>query len=476
MGVNYLNRDHLDLSVNEIAELDPKEQKDVYNFYLERVKKHNSTLNAFITINDKNEEFGIPIAIKDNINVKGMKTTCASKILEGYYSPYDATVIKKLRNHNFAILGKTNLDEFAMGSSTEFSIFGPAKNPWDKERMTGGSSGGSAAAVASGIAPFALGSDTGGSVRQPASLCGVVGFKPTYGLVSRYGLVAFSSSMDQIGPITRSAEDAYEIFKLISGKDLLDSTTVKSKKRYMDSIDGLDISNCSFCIPEEFMNASNLEDNVKTDFLEMVEMLKNKGAKVEFVSIPLIDYVVAAYYLIAPGEASSNLSRYDGIKYGSRHSGEDVNEIINESRDKGFGSEVKRRILLGTFTLSAGYYEAYYNRALKVRRKLTQEIINILEEYDYILNPTSPVVAPKLGEIHDPLTYYLMDLYTITANLTGSPAISIPITNKSKLPVGLHIMGKRFSDVSLLKVAKALEKISPAYSNGKCLLKGEWSE
>ncbi|MEA2065703.1 MAG: amidase family protein, partial [Thermotogota bacterium] len=224
------------------------------------------------------------------------------------------------------------------------------------------------------------------------------------------------------------------------------------------------------------MNAPNLEDDVKEDFLEMVENLKNKGANVEFVSIPLIDYVVAIYYLIAPGEASSNLSRYDGIKYGNRQSGEDVSEIINQSRDKGFGSEVKRRILLGTFTLSAGYYEAYYNRALKVRRKLTQEITNILGKYDYIINPTSPVVAPKLGVIHNPLTYYLMDLYTITANLTGSPAISIPITNKSNLPVGLHIMGKRFSDIPLLKVARALEQISPAYNNGRCSLKGEWSE
>jgi aspartyl-tRNA(Asn)/glutamyl-tRNA(Gln) amidotransferase subunit A len=476
MEVSHLNRDYINLGVKEIRKLGPKEQKDVYNFYLKRIKEHNSTLNAFVSVNEDTEKFGIPVAIKDNINVKGMKTTCASKILEGYYSPYDATVVKKLRKHDFTILGKTNLDEFAMGSSTEFSVFGPTKNPWDIERMTGGSSGGSAAAVASGMAPFALGSDTGGSVRQPASLCGVVGFKPTYGLVSRYGLVAFSSSMDQIGPITRSVDDAFEIFKLISGKDLLDSTTVDIDRGYPESFDGLELSDYSFCIPEEFMNAPHLEDDVKKDFLEMVENLKNRGANVEFVSIPLIDYVVATYYLIAPGEASSNLSRYDGIKYGNRHSGEDVSEIINKSRDKGFGSEVKRRILLGTFTLSAGYYEAYYNRALKVRRKLTQEITNILEKYDYIINPTSPVVAPKLGEIHDPLTYYLMDLYTITANLTGSPAISIPITNKSSLPVGLHIMGKRFSDVSLLKVARVFEKISPAYNNGRCSLKGEWSE
>lgn len=471
-----MNRDYINLGVKEISELDPKEQKGVYNFYLKRIKEYNSKLNCFVSVNEDTDNFGIPVAVKDNINVKGMKTTCASKILKGYYSPYDATVVKKLRKHNFAILGKTNLDEFAMGSSTEFSVFGPTKNPWDIERMTGGSSGGSAAAVASGMAPFALGSDTGGSVRQPASLCGVVGFKPTYGLVSRYGLVAFSSSMDQIGPITRSVDDAFEIFRLISGKDLLDSTTVKIDRGYPELIDGLDLGDYSFCVPEEFMNAPHLEDGIKKDFLEIVENLKNKGASVEFVSIPLIDYVVATYYLIAPGEASSNLSRYDGIKYGNRHRGKDVSEIINVSRDKGFGSEVKRRILLGTFTLSAGYYEAYYNRALKVRRKLTQEIANILEKYDYIINPTSPVVAPKLGEIRDPLTYYLMDLYTITANLTGSPAISIPITNKSRLPVGLHIMGKRFTDISLLKVARAFEKISPAYNNGKCSLKGEWSE
>ncbi|MFO7880944.1 MAG: Asp-tRNA(Asn)/Glu-tRNA(Gln) amidotransferase subunit GatA [Kosmotogaceae bacterium] len=471
-----LNPDYLNLGVNELKSLNSKEQKDIYSYYLEKIKDHNKTLNAFITVNESTEVYGLPIAIKDNINIKGIKTTCASKILENYHSPYDATVIRKLRNNNFVFLGKTNLDEFAMGSSTEFSIFGSTKNPWDKERIAGGSSGGSAAAVAAGLSPFALGSDTGGSVRQPASLCGVVGFKPTYGLVSRYGLVAFSSSLDQIGPITRSVDDAFEIFKVISGKDSYDATTTKSFSEYPDTIDEQDISNYSFCVPKEFMSASNLEDEVKTDFLEMIEILKKKGARVEFVSIPLIKYVVAAYYLIAPGEASSNLSRYDGIKYGKRQPGKDFQEIINESRDKGFGPEVKRRILLGTFTLSAGYYEAYYNRALKVRRKLSEKITSILKEYDFILNPTSPVVAPKLGEIQEPLTYYLMDLFTIPANLTGAPAISIPVTNRSKLPVGLHLMGKRFSDVSLLSAAKALEKLSPAYNNGKCKLKGEWSE
>lgn len=476
MEVISLNPDYLDLGVSEIKALNSREQRDIYKYYLKRIKEYNKKLNAFITVNEDTENFGIPIAIKDNINVKGMKTTCASRILENYYSPYNATVIKKLRENSFAFLGKTNLDEFAMGSSTEFSIFNSTKNPWDIERIAGGSSGGSAVAVAGGLSPFALGSDTGGSVRQPASLCGVVGFKPTYGLVSRYGLVAFSSSLDQIGPITRSVEDAFELFKLISGNDSFDATTVKSDTEYPDSIDECDISKYKFCVPEEFMSASNLEDRVKEDFLDMVEVVREKGAKVEFVSIPLINYVVSAYYLIAPGEASSNLSRYDGIKYGRRHPGKDFRKIINESRDKGFGPEVKRRILLGTFTLSAGYYEAYYNRALKVRRKFSKEIKQIFKDYDFILNPSSPAVAPKIGEIQEPLTYYLMDLFTIPANLTGTPAISIPITRNSKLPVGLHLMGKRFSDVPLLKTAKAIEDISPAYDNGKCKLKGEWSE
>ena len=441
---------------------------------VEEIEKMEPVLKSFITV-CKDHEFhsgefaGIPIAVKDNITTKGVKTTCASKILENYVPPYNATVVEKLLLRGFTVVGKTNLDEFAMGSSTERSAFFPTRNPWDPTRVPGGSSGGSAAAVASGEVVAALGSDTGGSVRQPASLCGVVGFKPTYGLVSRYGLIAFASSLDQIGPITKSVRDAAILMSVISGKDAMDSTTVDKNIDFLKDIEN-GISGMKFAVPKEVYDYEQLDSGVAALFDEALKLAEKLGAKIRKVRIPSMKYAVAVYYVVAPAEASSNLARYDGVKYGLRVEEKGLKDMYKRTRREGFGEEVRRRIMLGTFTLSAAYYEAYFNKAQKVRRVLSSELDSVLTENDAILTPTSPITAFKLGEVKDPLTYYLMDIFTAPANLAGLPAISVPYGFSNDLPVGLQIMSRRFHDAKVLRIARSFEKNSPYNSNGRIRL------
>ena len=441
---------------------------------VKEIEKMEPVLKSFITV-CKDHEFhsgefaGIPIAVKDNITTKGVKTTCASKILENYVPPYNATVVEKLLLRGFTVVGKTNLDEFAMGSSTERSAFFPTRNPWDPTRVPGGSSGGSAAAVASGEVVAALGSDTGGSVRQPASLCGVVGFKPTYGLVSRYGLIAFASSLDQIGPITKSVRDAAILMSVISGKDAMDSTTVDKNIDFLKDIEN-GISGMKFAVPKEVYDYEQLDSGVAVLFDEALKLAEKLGAKIRKVRIPSMKYAVAVYYVVAPAEASSNLARYDGVKYGLRVEERGLKDMYKRTRRKGFGEEVRRRIMLGTFTLSAAYYEAYFNKAQKVRRVLSSELDSVLTENDAILTPTSPTTAFKLGEVKDPLTYYLMDIFTAPANLAGLPAVSVPYGFSNNLPVGLQIMSRRFHDAKVLRIARSFEKNSPYNSNGRIRL------
>lgn len=401
---------------------------------------------------------GVPVAVKDNICIKGMRTTCASKILENFVSPYDATVVEKLKAADAVFLGKTNLDEFAMGSSTENSYFGPTRNPHDPERVPGGSSGGSAAALAAGEAVLALGSDTGGSIRQPASFCGVVGLKPTYGRVSRYGLVAFASSLDQIGPMAKNVKDTALLLNVISGYDPKDSTSAPVEvpdftKALDEGIEGIRIG-----LPREYF-AEGLEDEVREKVLEAVDILEGEGAEVVEVSLPHTKYAIATYYIVAPAEASSNLARYDGVKYGFRADGRDLYEMYCNTRSQGFGEEVKRRIMLGTYTLSAGYYEAYYLKALKVRTLIKQDFEEVFETCDLLATPTSPTVAFRLGEkVADPLTMYLSDVYTVSVNLAGLPGISVPCGSSDGLPVGLQLIGRPFDEETLLRVAYVVER------------------
>ena len=398
---------------------------------------------------------GIPIAIKDNINLKNHETTCSSKILSNYVSPYDATVITKLRNSGVVFTGKTNLDEFAMGSSTENSAFGPTKNPWNPEHVPGGSSGGSAAVVSVGSALASLGSDTGGSIRQPASFCGVVGFKPTYGTVSRYGLVAFASSLDQIGPITNSVEDAKIIFNSIKGHDPLDATSIQDT-----SIEIPEDKTAKVGVIKELME-DGISDESKNEVEKTIKLLEEQGNKVVEVSLPLTKMALSIYYLIAPAECSANLSRLDGVRYGSRESGETSYEMIENTRAEGFGEEVKKRILLGTYALSAGYYDAYYGQALKARSLITKDFDNIFQEVDYLISPTTPTPAFKFGEkTENPLEMYMSDLCTIPANLAGLPAISIPTgLSNQNMPLSIQLMSPARTDSSLLKFSEKLEKL-----------------
>ena len=404
---------------------------------------------------------GIPIAIKDNICTDGVLTTCASKMLEDFVPPYDATVIKNILKEDAIIIGKTNMDEFAMGSSTENSAFKTTKNPWDLERVPGGSSGGSAAAVAAGLAPIALGSDTGGSIRQPASFCGVVGFKPTYGLVSRFGLIAFGSSLDQIGPFSKSVKDAALTLEVIQGADDFDCTTYKDSitEDYLSTIeDG--IKGMKIGVPKEFFQ-SGLDEEVKNAVLSAIEDLKELGATVEEISLPITEVGLPAYYIISSAEASSNLARFDGIRYGYRTKEfNDVDELMLKSRSEAFGSEVKRRIMLGTYALSSGYYDAYYNKAQKLKKKLKEEFKKTFSEYDLILSPTSPTPAFKVGEkSSDPLSMYLGDIYTININIAGIPAISLPYSfTEAGLPIGIQLLGPHFGEEKIFKAAYALEQ------------------
>ena len=401
---------------------------------------------------------GIPVAIKDVMCTKDVRTTCASKILENYVPVYTATAVQKLLDEGAVVVGKTNMDEFAMGSSNENSGFYPVRNPWDLERVPGGSSGGSAAAVAAGEAIYALGSDTGGSIRQPASLCGIVGLKPTYGLVSRYGLVAFASSLDQIGPFAKTVEDCAMVLQAIVGHDPMDSTSLDYEPPNYASALERSIEGLKFGVPKEFME-EGIEPGVKKRFEEAVELFCKLGAEVDETTLPHVEYALSAYYIIAPAEASSNLARFDGVRYGLRVEGEDMLDTYMKTRAAGFGEEVKRRIMLGTYALSAGYYEAYYGQAQKVRTLVVRDFAAAFEKFDAIISPTSPTVAFKLGEkIADPLAMYLSDIFTIPVNLAGLPGISVPCGLADGMPVGLQIVGPAFGEEMILRIARAFER------------------
>jgi len=404
---------------------------------------------------------GIPVAVKDIICTKGVKTTCGSRMLESFVPPYDATVIEKLKAADAVLIGKTNMDEFGMGSSTETSHFGPTRNPRDPSRVPGGSSGGSAASLASDEAILALGSDTGGSIRQPASFCGVVGLKPTYGRVSRFGLVAYASSLDQIGPMAKNVRDCALLMGVLAGYDPKDSTSVEAK--VPDYTAALDQGNAGMRIglPKECYS-EGLDEAVKSAVLGAVERLKASGAEVSEVSLPHTEVAIATYYILAMAEASANLARYDGVRYGFRAEGtKDLFDMYCRTRSEGFGDEVKRRIMLGTYTLSAGYYDAYYRKAQKVRTLIVRDFEQALERCDVLITPTSPTVAFKLGEkLDDPLQMYLSDIYTISANLAGLPALSVPCGVSSEgLPIGLQIFGRPFEEGTVLKAAYSVERV-----------------
>lgn len=402
---------------------------------------------------------GIPGAIKDNICTKGVKTTCASKILENFVPPYNATVIDKLINANYSLLGKVNMDEFAMGGSTENSAYNVTRNPWDNERVPGGSSGGAAASVAAGSAVWALGSDTGGSIRQPASFCGVVGLKPTYGRVSRYGLVAYASSLDQIGPITRDVTDAANVLNVIAGNDEMDSTS--SKKTVPDYTKSLvkDVKGLKIGLPKEYF-ADGMDKEVEKSVRDAIASYKEMGAEIVDISLPHTKYAISSYYLIAPAEAATNLQRYDGVSYGARVAGVDIVDLMTNTRTEKFGKEVKRRIMIGNYALSAGYYDAYYLKALKVRTLIQQDFTEAFEKVDVVMTPTAPTAAFKIGEMTaDPLKLYLQDIYTVPINLAGVPGISIPCGfTKKNLPIGLQIIGKPLDEETIIRAAYAYEQ------------------
>ncbi|MDD2482028.1 MAG: Asp-tRNA(Asn)/Glu-tRNA(Gln) amidotransferase subunit GatA [Lutispora sp.] len=401
---------------------------------------------------------GIPMALKDNISTNGIKTTCASKMLENYIPPFDAQVYKKLKEAGAILIGKTNLDEFAMGSSTENSAFKTTKNPWDLERVPGGSSGGSAAAVAAGEAVFALGSDTGGSIRQPAALCGIVGFKPTYGAVSRYGVVAYGSSFDQVGPLTKDVEDCAIVLSHLYGHDEKDSTSLAVQHGDFNKALNKNIKGMKIGLPKEYFG-EGINPEVKKIVMDAVKEMEKLGAYVEETSLPYSEYSLPVYYIAASAEASSNLAKFDGIRYGYRSSDyEDLNDIYVNSRSEGFGEEVKLRIMLGTYTLSSGYYDAYYNKALKVRRLIKQDFEKTFEKYDILISPTSPTTAFKIGErSDDQMAMYMSDICTVPVNIAGIPAISIPCGFSNGLPVGMQIMGKALGEATIIRAAHAFE-------------------
>jgi len=402
---------------------------------------------------------GVPVALKDLIVDEGEPCTCASRILEGFVAPYAGTAAARLRAAGAVVIGRTNMDEFAMGSSNEHSVYGPARNPWDPARTPGGSSGGSAAAVAAGVVPLALGSDTGGSIRQPASLCGVVGLKPTYGRVSRYGLVAFASSLDQIGPFARTAADCAVTLEAIAGHDPADSTSLpEPAPRLREALTG-DVSGLVIGLPKEFFAAGGVAPAVLEAVRAAVAELERAGAKAREVSLPHAPYAIATYYLIATAEASSNLARYDGVRFGRRAEAATLGEMYRRTRSEGFGAEVKRRILLGTYVLSAGYYDAYYRKAMQVRTLLRRDFEQAFAGSDLIAGPTTPETAFRLGErTDDPLAMYLSDVYTVSANLAGIPGLSVPCGFADGLPVGLQLLGRALDEATLLRVADAYQR------------------
>ncbi len=431
------------------------------NIESEKATREAERIDSYLDRGGKLTGFsGIPVGIKDNICTCGTTTTCGSRILKNYNPIYDATVIKKLNSQRYVLAGKLNMDEFAMGSSNENSHFGPVKNPWDTQRVPGGSSGGPAASVAAGEAICSLGSDTGGSIRQPASLCGVVGMKPTYGRVSRYGLVAFASSLDQIGPITRDVEDCAGLLNVICGHDSMDSTSIGDpvpdyRKSLAEDVKGMKIG-----VPKELM-VKEIDSEVKDSVNHTLGMLEDMGCHVEETSLPSLEYALSVYYIIAPSEASSNLSRYDGVRYGYRDQGaQTLRKMYKKTRSEGFGDEVKRRIMIGTYCLSAGYYDAYYEKAQKVRTLIIEDFKKAFSKFDLLVSPTSPTTAFKIGErIDDPLMMYLSDICTIPVNLAGLPAISVPIAlSRRKLPIGFQVIGNILREDNVLKLAYNIEK------------------
>ena len=460
------------LDSKEISAVELTEQ------YFDRIENSDKEINSYITVCKENaladakkaQEVidsgnsgaftGLPISVKDNICTLGVKTTCASHMLDDFIPPYNATVMEKLKKDNIVMLGKTNMDEFAMGGSSQTSYFGGVKNPYDLTRVTGGSSGGAAASVSADLCAAALGSDTGGSVRQPASFCGVTGLKPTYGTVSRWGLIAFASSLDQIGVIAKSAEDTGYMLEGIYGYDENDATSSKKSEGNYNSLIGSDVNKLKIGVRKEFFG-DGLNDEVKTAVLNAVEYYKKLGCEIVDVSLPSLEYAVSAYYLISSAEAASNLSRFDGIKYGLRSGlGEDFNDLIKNSRREGFGQEVKRRIMLGNYALCSGYYDAYYKNATRIRTQIRNEYSDIFSKCDVMLTPTAPTTAYKIGEQeNDPVKMYLADIYTVTVNIAGLPAISTTCGYDSKgLPIGMSLIGKAFDEKTIIAVCDRFEK------------------
>lgn len=451
---------------------------DVITAHLERIKAVDGQLNAILKTSEDTaldaaakvdkkvaagEELGIlegvPVLVKDNILIKGLRATAGSKILENYEAVYSATVIEKLTQAGAIVVGKTNMDEFAMGSSTENSYFGATKNPWDTARIPGGSSGGSAAAIAARMSILALGSDTGGSIRQPAAMCGIVGFKPTYGRVSRYGLMSMASSFDQIGPMTRTVEDAEAMLTVIEGNDANDATSAP-ESRYENDAPIKDLRGIKIGLPKEYFG-DELDPEINGAVQAAIKTLEGLGAKMVEISLPYTKYDLEVYYVLMPSEVSANLERYDGIRYGTRVPGATLKETYLESRGQGFGDEVRHRILLGTYALSSGYYDAYYLKAQKVRALIKRDFEKALEDVDVILSPTSPMIAWKLGEkTEDPIAMYLADLYTVSANVVGAPAVSIPCGFVHHMPIGLQFIGAQFTDRKVLSIAKAYEQVT----------------
>ena len=483
-------------TAHELAEMLNKKEissEELTKAYYDRIKEKDEEVKAYVSLiedkalkrakqvdekrakNENVEKYaGIPIGIKDNMCIRNTKTTCSSKMLENFVSPYNATVIDKLNSEDLVFLGKLNMDEFAMGGSTEYSAFFKTHNPWDLSRVPGGSSGGSAAAVAAKMAPWTLGSDTGGSIRQPSSLCGVVGLKPTYGLVSRYGLVAFASSLDQIGPITKDVTDAAILLNLIAGHDEKDSTSLKlEKKDYTLSLKN-DVKGMKIGIPREYIG-EGINEEVKSAILEVAKKYEEMGAIVEECSLDVGKYATAVYYIIACAEASSNLGRFDGIRYGYRSENfENLKDIYKNSRSEGFGPEVKRRIILGTYVLSSGYYDAYYKKAQKVRTVIKNAYNELFQKYDLLLTPTSPTTAFKIGEkSNNPLEMYLADICTVPVNIAGLPGMSIPCSLDSKrLPIGFQLISNSFQEEKIFRAAYSYEQNSNFKANEPTFKKG----
>lgn len=473
------------LAIHELRDLIRNREvssEEIVKSYFSRIEEVEDKVGSFITLTkekaledarriDKkikenstnlSDLAGIPVGIKDNIVTEAIKTTCGSRILENFIPPYDATVVKKLKLNGAIIIGKTNMDEFAMGSSTENSAFKITKNPWDLSRVPGGSSGGSAAAVSASLVPYALGSSTGGSIRQPAAFCGIVGLKPTYGLVSRYGLVAFASSFDQIGPLTKDVEDCAIVLNNIAGFDRKDSTSVDSGGIDYTKALNKNINGVKIALPKEYFDDKVIDGRIKEKVLDAVKTLEKLGAKIDYISLPYTEYALATYYILAPSEASSNLARFDGIRYGKRAKDyNSVEELIVKTRTEGFGDEVKRRIMIGTHFLSSNHYSEYYKKAQKVRTLIIRDFERVFEEFDVVILPTTPTLPHKIGEKKEkPVSMYFSDILTVSANIAGIPAITIPCGYIDDLPVGMQILGKAFGEENILSVAYTYEKNS----------------